>query len=526
MNARTVTVDELAAALASGSPPGVLDVRDLVESERGHVPGATILPRRRIELRIEALVRDRATPLVVIDSGDDIEPALRDPRAELAAATLAGFGYRSVAVLDGGMAAWRLAGLPVVSGTQVSSQAFGRRIADLARVPTIDVATLRNWQQDGRRVALCDVRSAAEHTEGCVPGAVSLPGFEVVSHALDMGSESDVIVLCSSARTRSLMVARTLIDLGLGDVFALDGGMLAWRLDGLEPEHGSRRRRVEPSTPARQFAELGAARLAKHYGVEPVEAADLSALLYATNGNFNVFDLRDPARHVAGHVPRSASVACDALVVRHEEWIAMRDAPVVLVDDDNVRALLTGVWLRRLGLPRVRTLAGGFAAWVASGRPASTAATLPLGWSEASVMTPGLGVDDVDGWLAAYAPSHVLHVDTGASYRRGHLPGAVWLPRGWLETRIAAIAPSLDQPLLVTCTDGSQAAFAAATLRRRGHAHVAWLQGGTQIWASSGRTLETAPQPPCDDEMLLPARRDEQGMRDYLQWERLLEPRD
>jgi len=526
MNARTVTVDELAAALAAESPPVLLDVRDLVESERGHVHGATILPRRRIEFRIEALVRDRATPLAVIDGGDAVASAQRDPRADLAAATLAGLGYRDVAVLDGGMAAWRLAGMPVVSGTQVSSQAFGRRVGDLARVPMVDVATLRGWLQQGRRVALCDVRSAAEHTEGCVPGAVSLPGFELVSHALDMGSESDVIVLCSSARTRSPMVARTLIDLGLGDVFALDGGVLAWRLAGLEPERGSRRRRVEPSTPARQFAELGAARLAKHYGVEPVEAADLAALLYAANGNFNAFDLRDPARHVAGHVPRSVSVACDTLVARHEEWIATRDAPVVLIDDDNVRASLTGVWLRRLGLPRVRTLAGGFAAWTASGRPASTSAAMPLGWNEASAVTPGLGVDDVDGWLAAYAPSHVLHVDTGASYRRGHLPGAVWLPRGWLEARIATVAPSLGEPLLLTCADGAQAAFAAATLRRRGHAHVAWLQGGTRIWASSGRALEAVPQPPCDDELPLPARRDEQGMRDYLQWERPLAPRD
>ena len=525
MNARTLTVDDLVAALAAAHPPLLIDVRDLIESERGHIPGAAILPRRRIEFRIEALVRDRATPLVVSDSGESTVPGLPDPRAALAAATFGALGYRDVAVLAGGLAAWRQAGLPVVSGTQVSSKAFGRRIGDLALVPLVDVDTLRRWQHEGRRVALCDVRSAAEHTEGCIPGAVSLPGFEVVSHALDMAAESDVFVMCSSARTRSLIVARTLIDLGLGEVVALDGGALAWRLAGLELEAGSRRRRVPPSTPARQFAELGSARLAKHHGVDRIEAAGLAALMDASDGNFTAFDLRNLGRHVVAHVPHCLSVASDQLIVRHEELIAARDAPVVLVDDDNVRALLTGVWLRRLGVQRVQPLAGGLDAWTRAGRRAVTVDEMPLGWREASVVAPGLGVDDVARWLAAYAPAHVLHVDTGASYRRGHLPGAAWLPRGWLEPRIGGIAASLEEALLLTCADGAQAAFAAATLCRLGHVNVAWLQGGTRIWAAAGRALESSPLPPQDDELLPPARRDAQAMRDYLGWERLREPR-
>lgn len=522
MSVGLLAIDQLVAALAGTRPPVLLDVRDLVESESGHLPGATILPRRRLEFRIDALVRDRLTPLVVVDSGAEIAPGVRDPRAALAADTLLGAGWREVAVLDGGVAAWRLAGLPVVSGTQVSSKAFGRRVADIERVPMVDVATLRRWQQAGRRIALCDVRSADEHVEDCIPGSVSLPGFEAVSHALDMAAESDVIVLCSSARTRSLLVARTLIDLGLSDVVALDGGQLAWRLAGLPLERGSRRRRVQPSNASRQFAELGAARLAKHLGVEGIEAADLATLVGSGDVNFNAFDLRNLRQHGVAHVPRSVSVACDVLLVRRSELLALQDAPAVLIDDDGMRAHLAGVWLRRLGQTRVRTLEGGFAAWINDGRAARTAADLPLGWREASAATPGLGADDVARWLAAWAPARVLHVDTAASFRRGHLPGATWLPRGWLEARIGAIASSLDEPLLVTCVDGTQSAYAAATLRQRGHANVAWLQGGTRIWAGAGRALETASETLQDDDgLLMPARRDAQAMRDYLDWERL-----
>ena len=526
MTVRTITIDELVAALAGEHAAIVLDVRDLFESERGHIPGAAILPRRRIEFHVEALVRDRATRLVVVDGGDDVEAGQRDPRAALAAATLAALGYRDVAALAGGLAAWRQAGLPIVSGAQVSSKAFGRRIGDLERVPTIDVPTLQRWRQEGRRVALCDVRSAAEHTESCIPGAVAMPGFEVVAHALDLAGESDAIVLCSSACTRSVVVARTLIDLGLGDVVALDGGMLAWRLAGHEFERGSRLRRVQPSRAGRQFAQLAAARLVKHHAVAGIEAADLATLAQADSGNFHAFDLRDATRYSAAHVPRSVSVASDRLIVRNEELVGIRGAPIVLIDDDDVRALLTAVWMRRLGHKNVRVLAGGFAAWATAGLASATAAETPLGWHEASAATPGLGVADALRWLAAHAPARVLHVDTSASYRRGHLPGAVWLQRGWLETRIGQVAPSLGDALLLTCTEGAQAAFAAATLQGRGHVHVAWLQGGTRAWAAAGQALETSTLPPQDDELLLPARRDEQAMRDYLDWERLLEPRE
>jgi len=517
-----IAIDELVAALADTRPPALLDVRDLVESEGGHLPGAALVPRRRLEFRIEALLRDRSTPIVVVDGGAGVGPGLRDPRAALAAETLLSQGYREVAVLDGGVAAWRLAGLPIVSGAQVSSTAFGRRVADLERVPLVDVATLRQWRQAGRRIALCDVRGADEHTEDCIPGAVSLPAFEAVSHALDMAAECDVIVLCSSARTRSVLVARTLIDLGLADVAALDGGVLAWHLAGHALERGSRRRRVQPSNASRQFAELGSARLAKHHGVRGIDAADLAALVHATDLNFNAFDLRNLRQHGVAHVPHSVSVACDVLLVRRDELVALHDAPVVLVDDDAVRAHLAGVWLRRLGQAHVRTLEGGFDAWIEGGRAARTAAELPLGWREASAAAPGLGVDDVARWLAAWAPARVLHVDTAASWRRGHLPGATWLPRGWLEARIATVAPSGDEPLLVTCVDGAQSAYAAATLRQRGYANVAWLQGGTRVWAAAGRTLETASEAlPDDDGLPLPARRDAQAMREYLEWERL-----
>ena len=50
------------------------------------------------------------------------------------------------------------------------------------------------------------------------------------------------------------------------------------------------------------------------------------------------------------------------------------------------------------------------------------------------------------------------------------------------------------------------------------------LQGGTRQWAAAGQTLEASALPPQEDELEPPARRGRQAMRDYLEWERRLQP--
>ena len=115
--ARALEVAQLEQMLRLRDDWALFDVREPVEAERGHIPGATSLPRRRIELRIEALVRDRATPIVLVD--DD------SGRASLAAQTLIALGYRKTTWLQGGIAAWQAAGHKLATGNNVPSKLFG-----------------------------------------------------------------------------------------------------------------------------------------------------------------------------------------------------------------------------------------------------------------------------------------------------------------------------------------------------------------------------------------------------------------
>jgi 3-mercaptopyruvate sulfurtransferase SseA len=72
------------------------------------VPGARWIGRGRLELRIGPAIADKSRSLLVT-CADGVQ-------STLAAATLRRIGYAAARVLDGGLAAWRAAGLPVETG--------------------------------------------------------------------------------------------------------------------------------------------------------------------------------------------------------------------------------------------------------------------------------------------------------------------------------------------------------------------------------------------------------------------------
>src|SRR5262249_58745518 len=79
--------------------------------------------------------------------------------------------------------------------------------------------------------------------------------------------------------------------------------------------------------------------------------------------------------------------------------------------------------------------------------------------------------------LQTARPAAIIFVDTSQDFARGHVPGAHWVPRGWLELRIAEVVPTRETTIAVTCLDGRNATLAGATLKALGYQHVAVLEG-------------------------------------------------
>ena len=86
----------------------VLDVRERDAFEAGHIPGARLLPRGQLELRVNTELPDPTARIVTCCEFGRI--------STLAAATLRTMGLQRAVALDGGMKSWLEAGYPVRAG--------------------------------------------------------------------------------------------------------------------------------------------------------------------------------------------------------------------------------------------------------------------------------------------------------------------------------------------------------------------------------------------------------------------------
>jgi sulfur-carrier protein adenylyltransferase/sulfurtransferase len=68
----------------------------------------------------------------------------------------------------------------------------------------------------------------------------------------------------------------------------------------------------------------------------------------------------------------------------------------------------------------------------------------------------------------------------------GHIPGAVHIPRGNLESRIERAAPDPTQQIVLYCAAGNRSVFATRTLEELGYTDVASLSGGFTDWKRNG----------------------------------------
>jgi glyoxylase-like metal-dependent hydrolase (beta-lactamase superfamily II)/rhodanese-related sulfurtransferase len=106
-----MSLEELKSRVESGgSDLIVLDVRERDAYEEDHIPGARLLPRGQLELRVNQDLPDPTPRILVYCEVGRI--------STLAAATLREMGYQRAVALDGGMMAWRESGFPTKGGRE------------------------------------------------------------------------------------------------------------------------------------------------------------------------------------------------------------------------------------------------------------------------------------------------------------------------------------------------------------------------------------------------------------------------
>ena len=112
--------------------------------------------------------------------------------------------------------------------------------------------------------------------------------------------------------------------------------------------------------------------------------------------------------------------------------------------------------------------------------------------------------------LDAPEPPLLVDVREHDEWTEGHIPGAVHVPRGFLESRIEQAAPDRSRALVLYCAGGSRSAFAVKTLEELGYENVASLAGGFTDWKRNGfevalpRSLDAAKRQRYSRHLLIP----------------------
>src|SRR5262245_29138130 len=478
----------LAHLLDTEAALALLDVREHAEYNLAHIPGSSSVPRRQLEARIGRLVPFRGVQVVVCDDNGR--------RAALSAETLERMGYTRVAILEGGVNRWASLDHPTEWGMNVPSKAFGERVEVQHHVPSIGAEELARRQRRGDKLLIVDTRTPEEYRRFCIPGGRSAPGGELALriHDLVRAHPGATVVVNCAGRTRSIIGARILQRMQVPNVVSLRNGTSGWLLAGLELERGAGRVELPaPSPEGRAAAEAFAARVAAEDGVRMLEVGDLPAVMAraGTEATY-LIDVRTREEYVAGHIPGFWWFPGGQAVQRADDAVAVRSGTVVFCCDGTVRAAVTGSWYRQMGFLNVYAVTGGVTAWAAAGRPLAPGDDEPVELlvADARARVRRVSPAELGGALSSARPPLVIHVDPSDRFAAGHVPGARWLPRGWLELRVADLAPDRATPIVVTDDDGDNAVLSAATLLDMGYGNAAALTGGTEAWRAAGRPVE------------------------------------
>ena len=106
---------------------------------------------------------------------------------------------------------------------------------------------------------------------------------------------------------------------------------------------------------------------------------------------------------------------------------------------------------------------------------------------------PQASPEEVAGLLKQNGANGVVVVDVRESdeYRAGHVPGAIHLPRGFLELQAEAkIGPHRGKKVVAYCAGGVRSLFAANTLREMGFQDVVSMTGGFARWKQNGHAFD------------------------------------
>lgn len=505
--AKHIDANTLKAWLSDGRELALLDVREHGQYGERHLFFAIPLPYSVFELRLAALVPNASVRMVLYDEDDGV--------AERAAKRAAAAGYTDVHVLRGGAAAWETAGNTLFAGVNVPSKTFGELVEIERRTPHVTANELKAMIDAGENMVIVDGRTPAEFQRVSIPGGRSCPNGELALRIDVIAPDPDTTIVVNCAgRTRSIIGAQTLIDLGVPNrVVALENGTQGWSLAGLELNRAA----------TDHFSASGTAgdlekrrervlRLAEARGARLVGVSEVARWLGEARRTTYLIDVRSDEEFAADGLACMIHAPGGQLVQATDQWIGIRGARVVLADSEVVRAPVIAGWLRQLG-HEAYVLDGGV-----------SAAKELEGGRRRQVKLPS---------IPAIAPAElkqlmgtktvqVIDLRPSMTYRGGHLPDAIWS----IRPRLGALGLDRASTVVLVADEPGVAELAVIDLAEAGISDIRRLEGDADAWQTESLAVVATPDRPADgnciDFLFFTHRRtigDLEHSRQYLAWE-------
>ena len=102
-----------------------------------------------------------------------------------------------------------------------------------------------------------------------------------------------------------------------------------------------------------------------------------------------------------------------------------------------------------------------------------------------------VSIDDLKARVDAGEKLTLVDVREKDEWRQGYIPGAVHVPRGFLEMQAGSRLPDKSAKLVTYCQSGIRSAFAAKVLTDLGYEHVESANPGYGDWKDKAYPVET-----------------------------------
>jgi molybdopterin/thiamine biosynthesis adenylyltransferase/rhodanese-related sulfurtransferase len=114
--------------------------------------------------------------------------------------------------------------------------------------------------------------------------------------------------------------------------------------------------------------------------------------------------------------------------------------------------------------------------------------------AQARKNTKEVSLDALKKRLETHEPFTLLDVREKDEYRAGFIPGALSIPRGFLEIQVEAKLPDKNAKIVAYCAGGTRSALAAVTLANLGYTNVETANPGFTRWKDLGYPVDLPPQ--------------------------------